>query len=123
MLGLCGGVGASEFADEVGGRAVVVHLWFGGTRQLADDLLRQNFTELDAPLVEGVDVPDSALGEDGVLVECDEFAEDLRGEAFSKDDVRRTIALKDAMRDERVRSALGLDLLRCFSEGERLGLR
>ena len=41
--------------------------------------------ELDAPLVEGVDAPDGALDEDGVLVERDELAEDRRRELRGED--------------------------------------
>src|SRR5213079_2311428 len=43
----------------------------GGLHALGEDL-----AELDAPLVEGVDVPDGALDEDLLLVEGDELAED-----------------------------------------------
>src|SRR4051795_6520073 len=81
---LCGRVCASIFTNEVGSRAVVGHLWLGRTGELADDLLREDLAELDAPLVEGVDVPDDALGEDGVFVECDQLAEDLGGEALGE---------------------------------------
>ena len=52
---------------------------FGGGFQFAEDLLGEDFAQLHAPLVEGVDVPDDALGEDAVLVEGDELAEGLRG--------------------------------------------
>ena len=43
--------------------------------ELGDDPLGERLAELDAPLVEGVDAPDDALREDGVLVERDERAE------------------------------------------------
>ena len=43
--------------------------------ELGDDALRQNLAQLHAPLVEGIDLPDRALGEDAVLVERDELAE------------------------------------------------
>ena len=56
-----------EFADEVGGGTVVSQLRFGLAGELADDLLRKHLAEFDAPLIEGIDVPDSALSEDGVL--------------------------------------------------------
>ena len=36
---------------------------FGFAFQLWNDALRQNFAQLDAPLVERIDIPDRALGE------------------------------------------------------------
>ena len=44
---------------------------------------RERLAELDPPLVEGVDAPDRALGEDAVLVEGDERAEASRGSSRS----------------------------------------
>ena len=46
--------------------------------EFRDNALSQHFAQLDAPLVEGIDVPDRALSEDVVLVEGDELAEDFR---------------------------------------------
>jgi hypothetical protein len=40
--------------------------------------LGEDFAEFDAPLVEGVDIPDHALGEDAHLVEGDETGKRLR---------------------------------------------
>ena len=82
-----------------------------------------DFAELDAPLVERIDVPDRALREDGVLVERDQLAERFGREPLGEDRVRRTIALEDAMRHEPVGRAFGFDLLGRLAEGERLGLR
>ena len=48
------------------------------TLELRDNPLGQHFAQLDAPLIEGVDIPDRPLGENGVLVKGDEFAEDFR---------------------------------------------
>src|SRR6516165_2074766 len=56
-------------------RAVMVERWLGLTLELGDDPLRQHLAQLDAPLVERVDVPDDALGEHAVLVEGHEFSE------------------------------------------------
>jgi len=47
-------------------------------RELGDDRSGQLLAELDAPLVERVDVPDDALDEDLVLVERDEPSERAR---------------------------------------------
>ena len=91
--------------------------------ELGDDALREHLPELDPPLVERVDVPDHALGEDGVLVEGDEPAERGRREPVEQQRVRRAVALEDAVGHEPVGRALGLHLVRGLAERERLGLR
>lgn len=60
VLGLEGG-------EQTGGGGVVIGAGALGLELLLD-LLGQDLSELDAPLVEAVDVPDDALGEDHVLV-------------------------------------------------------
>src|ERR1700728_3468184 len=87
-----------------------------------NDALAQYLAKLYAPLIERVDLPECALREDGVFVESNKFAEDLRREPCGKKGVRRTIALDYPMREEPVWRAFGLDLLRRFSEGQRFGL-
>src|SRR5262249_31312732 len=49
-------------ADQVIGRTVVRELRFALALQFGNDALRQHFAQFDAPLVEGIDVPDHALG-------------------------------------------------------------
>ena len=90
--------------------------------EFRDDALGQHLAKLDAPLVEGVDLPDGALGEDRMLVKSDELAESFRRQLVGQDGVRRAVAFEDAVRDEPVRRALGFDLLRRFSERQRFGL-
>ena len=51
------------------------------TFQLRDNAFRQYFAQLDAPLIKGINLPDRPLGEDAVLVERNQFAERLRGQA------------------------------------------
>ena len=72
----------------------------GPALELRDDSLGQHLAELDAPLVERVDVPDRALGEHAVLVERDQLAERFRREPLGEDRVRGTIALEDPMGNE-----------------------
>ena len=43
--------------------------------ELGNDPLGERLAQLDAPLVEGIDLPDRALGKDAVLVERDQLAE------------------------------------------------
>src|SRR3954468_23609635 len=68
---------AAIAADQCVGRAVVRERRLALARQLGADALRQHLAELDAPLVERIDVPDHALHEDAVLVERDQCAEDV----------------------------------------------
>src|SRR5438034_11214891 len=90
--------------------------------ELRDNALRQHFTQLDAPLVKRVDVPDSALGEDRMFVESDQLAERFRREPVGEESVRRAVALEDPVRHKPIRRALGLDLLGGFAESQRLRL-
>lgn len=64
--------------------------------EFGDDALGEDFAEFDAPLVEGVDVPEDSLGEDAHFVEGDEAAEDSGCEFFGKDDIGRAVAFEDA---------------------------
>jgi len=60
-----------ESEQQTAGRAVVVSTAARGL-QLSLDLLGQALSELDTPLVEGVDVPNGAFGEGDVLVVGDQ---------------------------------------------------
>src|SRR6185369_7725754 len=80
--------------------------------ELRDNTLGQDFSELDAPLIERVDVPDDTLGEDAVLVECDKLAECLGCKPIGENRIRRPVALENTMRHEPIRRAFSLDLLR-----------
>ena len=53
--------------------------------QFGNDALRQHLAQLDAPLVEGVDLPDRALREHAVLVQRDQRAEHCRRQLFGED--------------------------------------
>ena len=54
--------------DERIGGTVVFQRRLVGLLKLRNDLLRQNFAEFHAPLIEGVDLPDGPLREDAVFV-------------------------------------------------------
>ena len=90
--------------------------------QLGDDRHGQRLAQLDPPLVEGVDPPDRALGEDAVLVEGDQRPERLRRQALGEDRVGGPVALEHAVRHELLRRPLGAHLLGRLAEGERLAL-
>src|SRR6476659_970678 len=80
-------------ADQRVGRAVVVKLRLGVRLQLWDDRFGERLAQLHPPLVEGVDPPNGALGEDAVLVEGDERPQRLRGQALGEDRVGGAVAL------------------------------
>ena len=101
----------------------MAELGLGLALEFRDDALGQNLAEFDAPLIEGVDVPDGALGEHAVLVERDQLSQRRRGQSVHQDGVGRPVAFEHPVRDEPIRRAFGLDLLARFAEGERLGLR
>ena len=103
-------------------RAVVLQLGFGVALELGDDPFGQDLAKLDAPLVERVDVPDRALREDTVLIECDQGPESFGREAFGQEDVRRPVALERAVRHQPVGRSLGLDRFGRLAERQGLGL-
>ena len=53
--------------------------------QFGNDALGKHFAQLDAPLVERINVPNHALRENTMFVKCDERAENSRSEAVGKD--------------------------------------
>ena len=82
-----------------------------------DNALGQHFAEFHPPLVERVDVPDNALGKDGVLVECNKLAERCGRERLGQDRIRRTVSLENPVRHEPIRRTFGLHLLWRLAEG------
>src|SRR5665213_1541858 len=60
--------------EDVGG-TVVLERWLIRVFESWDNALGQHFAEFDAPLIEGIDLPDRALRKDVVLIERNQFAE------------------------------------------------
>src|SRR6266850_2519034 len=54
-------------ANQVVGGAIVLERGFGRTFEFRNDALRQDLAQLDAPLIERIDVPDDTLRENRVL--------------------------------------------------------
>src|ERR1700722_6227594 len=84
-------------ADEVVGRAVMIESRLSRALELRNDALGKNFAELDAPLIERINLPDRALGEHAVLVERDEFPKRARGQAIEQDGIGRPVAFEEPM--------------------------
>src|SRR5271157_4842541 len=74
-------------ADERVGRTVMLEIKLGHAFEFANDTLRKSLTQLNAPLVEGVDVPERSLGKDAVLVKRNQFPERLRRQPLGEDRV------------------------------------
>ena len=91
-------------------------------RQIAENALRENLAELNAPLIVAVDVPDYALDENLVLVKSDERTERLRRELIGQKRIRGLVALEGLERDELLLDALLGAFLGRLTECESLGL-
>src|SRR6185437_878732 len=109
-------------SDQRVGRAVMLELGIRFALELRDDLLGQRLAQLHAPLVEGVDLPDRALGEDAVLVERHQLAERGRRQLLQQERIRRPVALEQPVRHEPIGRAFRLDLLGGLAESQGLGL-
>src|SRR5262249_26706652 len=86
--------------NQVVSRAVMLQSGFRLTLEFWDNPLGQHLSNLDAPLMEGVDMPDRPLGKTRLLLKSDEFAEALGGEPLGEDRIRWTVALEYASRYE-----------------------
>src|SRR6516165_2029929 len=84
--------------DQVVRGAVVREIGSCRALQFGDDRLRQRLAQLDAPLVERVDVPNDALGVGAMLVKRDELAQRLGCEPVGENRVRWPVTLEHAVR-------------------------
>ena len=89
---------------------------------LRDDPLGQRLAQLHTPLIEGIDLPNRALGEDAVLVQRYQLAQRLRRQPLQQERVGRTVTLEGAVRHQPVGRAFRLDLPGGLAEGQRLRL-
>src|SRR6202012_2255229 len=110
-------------ADQRVGGAVVIERRLGRAFQLWNDALGERFAELDAPLIERVDLPDRALGKDDMLVQRDELAQGRRRQGVQQNSLGGTVSLEQTMRHQPIGGAFGLDLIGGLAEGQGLGLR
>jgi hypothetical protein len=110
-----------EKVDERVGAAVVL-ADLSLAVELAENALGKLLAELDAPLVERVDVPDGALDESEVLVVSDQQAERAGGDLLGQDRGGGPVAEESLVGDELVGSAFGLDGFGGLADHEGLGL-
>src|SRR3989440_12289940 len=93
------------------------------TLKFRNDAVGQYLSQLDAPLVERIDMPDRSLNEDLVLIECDQLAQRLRCQSLHQNGVRRAIALESPVRNLEGWYSIGCNLLGRLAEGQGLSLR
>src|ERR1700693_3934658 len=87
-------------ADKVRGGCIMLQRRLCGRLNLGNDVLGEYLGQTDAPLIEGVDIPNRALSEDRVLVESDQLAQGFWSEFIRHEDVGWTVALEHAVRHQ-----------------------
>src|SRR5215813_7317527 len=95
---------------------------FSVTLKFRDNALRQSLAEFHAPLVERVNIPNNALGEDRVFIQGNELTKRFRCELVRKNRVGWPVAGEDAMGHEPIRRALRFHLLGRLAERKRFCL-
>lgn len=93
-----------------------------GCLQFLLDLLGKDLAQFDTPLVEGIDVPHSTLGEGEVLIVSNEGTERGGSDLLGEDRGGWAVTQECLVRHQVVGGALGLDLLRSLSDHQGLGL-
>ena len=73
-----------------------------------NDSLSEYLAKFDSPLIERINVPNSALGEDQVLVKGNKLTQCLRREPLSKNRGRWAITFEHSMRYEPIGCAFCL---------------
>ena len=84
--------------DEGVGRTVVLEIGIGPTSEFGYDSLGQHLAQLHAPLVKGVNVPNGALCENVVFVECYQAAQRPWRQALGENDTRGPVAFANPER-------------------------
>lgn len=97
-------------------------LGVSGLIQLGQDLFREALAKFHAPLVEGVDVPDRALGECQVLIVDNQCTESAWCDLLSQDRCCRSVAQEGLVLVQRLGCTLCSELIFAFSNHEGLGL-
>lgn len=88
-----------EVVDEaVGGRVVTSNN--AGTRQFWKDLLGKLLTQLNTPLIEGVDVPHGTLGENLHFVQGNKASQCAGGQLVEQEGVGRFVSFEDLVGEE-----------------------
>ena len=109
--------------DECVGRAVLLELRFIRAFEFRGRPVRQHLGQLDAPLIERIDITDCPFSENAVLVKRDQKPQHLRRQTLGEYGVGRAIAFENTVRREPPRRALGLDFILRLAERQQFGLR
>jgi hypothetical protein len=104
------------------GSFVMGEVGFSPAFEFWHDPLGQNLAELDAPLIERVDVPDRSLHEHFVFIEGHERAQDLRCELFGEERVAGPVSRKGPVWNQGCRHPFRGHLRFGLPEGQRLAL-
>lgn len=111
-----------ESSNQATGRSIVA-LAVAGLVELLENLLCKDLAQLDAPLVEAVDVPDGALDESQVLVVDNQSTQLGRADDIShQDGCSWSVAEEALVRDEILRGALSSELVVSLADHESLSL-
>src|SRR5262245_19217159 len=93
-----------------------------GRLKFRNDSLSQDLSKFDAPLIKGINVPDHALRENGMLVKRNKPSQRLGCEPLYKNRVGRSVAFERAMRYEPIRRSVSSNFFRRLSKCQGLGL-
>ncbi len=90
--------------------------------QLALNLLCETLAKLDTPLIEGVDIPDSALRKRCMLIVNNQCTKRSRCDLLGKNTGRWSVPQESLVLKERFRSVLDFELLLVFADHQGFGL-
>lgn len=109
--------------DQIVCRAVMIENGLHRALHFRDNALRQDFSQLYAPLVERIEIPDDALRENVMFVKRNKLPQGRGRKPSSEDHVRWPVALKHPVRDQPFGCALRSYFLRRFTERQCRRLR
>src|SRR6516225_8693825 len=89
-------------SDQTVGRTIVVEHGLSLVLKFGNDALCQNLAQLDAPLVERINIPQDALGEYGVFVKGDQLAQACRSKLLCQNRVGWPVAFENPVWHEPV---------------------
>ena len=104
------------------GRRILTSQNLTVTLNSGNQVQRQLLTELNTPLVEGIDAPHNTLNEGDVLVQGNQGAQNARGQARRHDGGGGAVTAEDTCVDHVLCGALCTNLFLGLAESKSLGL-